>query len=962
MESDPDTALATRLTNAPADVSTADLLAESAPSSNERVITLLLQQAEAQTRSDPGRSLHVAQRALDVNTHSNGSDPAMRAACLTTLGHAHRASGHHSQCLTLYDQAAHSYRAAGRPLEAARTRLGAIAALMYLGRTADALALGRRLRRVFTRHDATLDVAKLEANLAIIHARLHRPRRALALADSAAASFAALGEDVLLAQLDVNRANMLTDLGDFRPALDAYTAARAAFAARDMRSWTAKIDVNIGFLYAAQGHYNQALRTLSAASQVFASLNSPRDLATANLDLADVYLALNLDAEAATLAAAAVATFAAEGMNHDMARALLIQARAMAAGDEEPRAILALLEHAAAAFAAEEYVVGVAMVGLHQAVLLMETDPRSALCHVMAAEPVLAQQGLVVQHGQSLLLKATAHEKLGERGAAFAGFKRAERLGAGYGLPWLLAQARHGEGRLRERRDPVGARQAYEASIDAIESMRAELQPDEVRISFVRGRLGPYEDLLRLLLRTDDAPHREAAFTLVERARSRALLDMLAGNLDVVAGEHTTGTDPIRADLRARIRQLREELNWYRSIIHDWRDDAHQQRSRLMRREALQTARTLEDELHGLIRRWRLLEPADAMLSAAPVFDVAAVQARLAPSQALVEYTIVGDEVLAFVVGRDAVTLVRDLCSAADVRRLVDRLHAGLQRFSYGEEWAARYSAELQRTTDHHLARLGQALLAPLAETLAGYDRLVIAPHGPLHYVPFHALRGPYGDLLDTHETVMTPSASVWVMCQERMQATPSTPTPRALVLGVDDSQTPWMVREAQSVGRLFAGARVCTGSDAGLATLYRDGPACDLLHLACHGLFRGDAPLFSAVRLADGWLTVHDVYNLRLRARLVTLSGCQTGQQSIGPGDDLVGLARGFVSAGVSQLVVSLWMVNDASTSVFMGHFYGALSQGQGVAAALRTAQRALRDRYHHAYYWAPFVVIGAS
>src|SRR5260370_41458066 len=106
------------------------------------------------------------------------------------MGHVHFELGHHMQSLDLYDEAARLFRAAGRPTEAARTHLSTIHSLMYLGRTADALALGRRLRRIFARFGDTLNLARLDANLSVIHARLHRPRRALALADAAAARFA----------------------------------------------------------------------------------------------------------------------------------------------------------------------------------------------------------------------------------------------------------------------------------------------------------------------------------------------------------------------------------------------------------------------------------------------------------------------------------------------------------------------------------------------------------------------------------------------------------------------------------------------------------------------------------------------------------------------------------------------------------------------------------------------------
>lgn len=962
MTTDPDVALANRLSATPSDVPTAQLLAASPPSSGPRVVALLLQQAAEQTRRDPRQSLHLAQRALEVSNDSAESDLATQAACQRALGHAYRALGHYAQSLDFYEHAARIYRRSRLPVEAARTHLGSIDALMYLGRGADALALGRRLRRTFAHYDETLNAAKLEANLSIIQARLHRPRRALALADAAAATFTALGEDALLAQINVNRANILTDIGAFRAALEAFTAARAVFAAHDMRSWTAKIDVNMGCLYAAQGHYSQALNIISAACRVFAALQSPKDMATAHLDLAEVYLSLNLDAEAEKIAAEAVAIFEAEGIAHDMARALLLQARAIAATHGDQYAALTLLERAAVMFSAENYIVGVCIARLHQGALLLGSDPATALLRAREAETVLARENLVAQFGQSLLLTAMAHERLGARRAARVAFKRAERLGTRYGLPWLLAQAHHGQGRLSERRDPGAAREAYEAAIEAIENMRTELQHDQARISFVRGRLGPYEDLLRLLLRQDVTHHRQAAFMVVEKARSRALLDMLAGNLDVAGGEGTAGADPAFAEVHARIRQLREELNWRLSAVHDWGDDAHQQRSRLARRDEIQNTRAIEDELRDLIRHWHALDPAGATLRSASVFDVATVQAHLAPRQALVEYMIIDDEILAFVVDRDSVSLARHLASAAEVGQLIARLHAGLQRFSYGETWAAQYATALQKTTERHLARLGEALLGPLAASLAAYDQLIIAPHGPLHYVPFHALRLASGELLDTHETVVAPSASVWVICQRRVRRAAPPSRPSAVVLGVEDSHTPWMAHEAQTVGRLLSGARVFTGSDATLATVYREGPTCDLLHLACHGLFRSDEPLFSAIKLADGWLTTHDIYNLRLRARLVTLSGCQTGQQSIGPGDDLVGLARGFFLAGASQLVVSLWMVNDASTRLFMEYFYTALIQGQSAGAALRVAQRLLRDRLAHPYYWAPFMVIGAS
>ena len=86
---------------------------------------------------------------------------------------------------------------------------------------------------------------------------------------------------------------------------------------------------------------------------------------------------------------------------------------------------------------------------------------------------------------------------------------------------------------------------------------------------------------------------------------------------------------------------------------------------------------------------------------------------------------------------------------------------------------------------------------------------------------------------------------------------------------------------------------------------------------------------MFSALHLADGWLTARDAYDLRLRCSLVTLSACETGINAVTPGDELLGLVRGFLAAGAPALLVSLWPVDDATTVQFMSHFYTAWLAG---------------------------------
>jgi CHAT domain-containing protein len=176
----------------------------------------------------------------------------------------------------------------------------------------------------------------------------------------------------------------------------------------------------------------------------------------------------------------------------------------------------------------------------------------------------------------------------------------------------------------------------------------------------------------------------------------------------------------------------------------------------------------------------------------------------------------------------------------------------------------------------------------------------------------------------------------------------------------VADKRLPRVHDEVASLAPLFPEAIAMFDEQATLDALRRHAPRADVLHLACHGQFRPDNPLFSALRLGDGWLTVRDAYDLDLTCGLATLSACETGVSAVAPGDELIGLARGFFSAGAPSVLVSLWNVDDDSTARLMGLFYCRLRAGDRPAAALRYAQRELLRKQPYPFFWSPFVLLG--
>jgi CHAT domain-containing protein len=257
------------------------------------------------------------------------------------------------------------------------------------------------------------------------------------------------------------------------------------------------------------------------------------------------------------------------------------------------------------------------------------------------------------------------------------------------------------------------------------------------------------------------------------------------------------------------------------------------------------------------------------------------------------------------------------------------------------------------------LEELYAALIGRVADDLLDARRLIIVPHGGLHSLPFHALIDPSGTpLVERVELAYAPSATVLGACYER-PSVPEQPGNRLLV-GVPDPAIPQVAGEIESLARLFGPALVLAGEAATEQAFRRYAPEADVIHLASHAVFRQDNPMFSAIRLSDGWLSLYDLYSLRLRASLVTLSACETGVNDVLAGDELVGLARGFFQAGAASVIVSLWAVDDASTARLMRRFYTHFEAGFGPAWAMRQAQTELRREYPHPYFWAPFLAVG--
>jgi CHAT domain-containing protein len=239
-----------------------------------------------------------------------------------------------------------------------------------------------------------------------------------------------------------------------------------------------------------------------------------------------------------------------------------------------------------------------------------------------------------------------------------------------------------------------------------------------------------------------------------------------------------------------------------------------------------------------------------------------------------------------------------------------------------------------------------------------------------MHRLPFPALLGTDGPLTDKTSVRVVPSARIWLELQKRLLRTSRRTShraahraaPRAYVAGVPSAELPAVEREVVLVGRHLSGWEVVTDLTPTRETLRREGARAGLIHLAAHGSLRKDNPAFSSIQLADGPLFVHDLAGFRLSGTTVVLTACSSGRGAAPSGDEWIGLARGFLQAGASAVVASLWPIEDEATLELMDLFYRGVVAGQDVAEALRRAMVALRGTRPHPWHWASFAVLGGG
>ena len=636
-------------------------------------------------------------------------------------------------------------------------------------------------------------------------------------------------------------------------------------------------------------------------------------------------------------------------------------------------------------------------------------DLPKALDHHEKALIIRRSVGDRYGEAQTLYALGAIYEQMGDEQKALESFNQTLSLTRSTGDKLGEASALFQLARMeRERGGALEARAKLKEAIDIVESTREKVSLADVRSTYFASVQSYYElyiDLLMQLYRSESNPtYLAEALLSNERRSARTLLDSLAeARADIRAG--------VALELLERERRLQQDLN----------GKADQQVRLLSRKHTTEQAATLAREIAILTTEHEQVQslvrqssPRYAALTQPQPLPANEIQKLLERDTVLLEYAL-GDE-------RSFVWAITP--TSIKGFELPDRvtIEAAAERFNKTITENQNRNIPQQIETGAALSRL---VLAPVANEL-GRKKIVVVRDGALLRVPFSALPIPANDsvrrsgralanrayqpLIFEHEIVQLPSSSVLAVVRretatrapaEKLVAViadpvfqPGDPRVKTSVAaansqttseskersewesGLEDLQRlPFSRREADAIVSMvgnnqsfkavdFAANRAAVSND--VLSRYR------VVHFATHAMLNNSHPELSGIVLSlvdengkpqNGFVRMYEIYNLRLSADLVVLSACRTAVGKQVKGEGLIGLTRGFMYAGSSRVMVSLWEVNDEATAELMKRFYTAMFiKGMRPAAALRTAQLAMwRSGWWQApYYWAAFEIQG--
>src|SRR6266436_7273288 len=835
---------------------------------------------------------------------------SLEASARNNLGLVYDEIGNYRRSLAEYERALEIYRDLPDSEQGVSNTIGNLGGRhLLLGDYGIALRFYEQSLAIDERLKYKIGISQDLENIGLCYIGLGRTSEAIQTLDRAIKLATEAGLKKETADSQKAKGSALVELGKYTEALDQYHQALQAYEQGGLKQELIEGLGDLGNLEIRLGDAAAAEKEFHRALDLSRAINHPRGVIYSLIALGDLEWRRKRFNEAVALYQEALAR--ATETNDLAAKGLAHLQLALACRD------LKRFEEAAA-----------------------ETKAALEIARATQARPLEAE---------ALYVRGEISRLLGRHDEALKHFAAGEAIvtqTANPELGWRLAFAR-GQA-LESLRRNEEAVSAYQSAVKTIEQVRSELREERFRAGYIEDKYQVYVALVQLLLKLGKP---DEAFVLSEKLRARSYLDLLNRGRPPVWDEAQRQKETA---LRNRIRELQRKLEAEANRpAPERRGEAFD----LFSKELANAERNYEDFLDDLFST----DPNYASVRALKVPSVDEVRHQLPAGSALVEYVLAEDSLEIFVLTAGELRAKSIPVRALDLQGKVEFLRDVLLR-KQTNEWKPPAES------------LYQTLIAPIEDAgwLRGIDRIYIVPHAILHYLPFAVLTKSNGSksrfLVDDYVLAYLPAAAALVYGGPAISSSSS-----VLAMAPSSTRLRYSQQESENVSTFFPNQHMLLlGSRATESSFKRLARHYDVIHLATHGYFNKLNPLLSGVALEpdadnDGRLDVHEILELRLNAKLVTLSACDTALGSgyfaeVPAGDDLVGLTRAFLFAGSPTVLASLWEINDLSAVHFMHGFYRQLGLTDK-AGALAKAQRDMRLRggaYQHPYYWGTFVLVG--
>jgi tetratricopeptide (TPR) repeat protein len=887
-------------------------------------------------------------RVKETKSAASREELEIRAVGEWLLGISALVRGSMSDALDNLDAATRQFEAIDLKGHAVHAQVSKIMALAVLGRHAEAIASGLSNQRELVRLGDLHSAAKVSLNLGNMYCQCNDYATALRHFGEAEALFTGAGDHEHSIACEIGAAEAHSSTGDFSKALELYERSMRRATQYQLPVAVGVATEAIALVSLACGRYADALNGLESCRRQYETLDMAQNLAMAEKQLGDAYLELRLAPEALALFDRMLVRCKALEMPVEQAWAHVQRGRALAIMNRPDDQIAKALSSAADLFLHQGVPAGEATVLLARAEMGL-LHRQYALASELAREASERFAAADLSAGRAHASALLAHALLLNGESLEAATVFSTTLAEARELQLLSIQVRClvGLGSVAQRNGETdAARLSFESAIELFEEQRRVLPDDDLRSAFLVDQMRPYEELLRFALarhRAKRSPENANDVLIqLERFKARIIGERLGENRQVMIGN---------AANNGAEEALRVRLNWLYRRMRRLIDEGEE--TQTVSRES----RRIERELLEQARRRRLTGIVDISNPPSnPSFAYAdELVSSFGPSEVLIEYGLLDDELFACVVAKSGVTVIDDVASWMQVKQAISAARFQIETLRYGAGSVGRHRELLGQRVQAAMKRIHDLVWVPVAAALAGRRSILIVPHEELGSVQFAALFDGERYLSERYEFASVPSAQLALRGLSRIPVVPN----RVLVLG-ETTRLQNAAEEARLVASLFPAAQVLVGENANADALRTHVASADVLHLACHGQFRSDNPMFSALHFVDAPFTVGDAEALDLKQGIVVLSACETGVAQYSRGDEMMGLVRGFMVAGAARVVASLWPVDDAITMQFMAVFYRSLVGGNTPSAALRTEQLDVMRAHPHPFHWAAFTLYG--